>query len=122
MVPANRVRDLQNFIREGEYELWPSIHLKPQEEGFAFRVKSTLFEPEIPANSVVIVQASRKPKDGDIVVALAAPSTAPLLRRLATDGIDQYLVPLRADMEMIRVTEDVQLIGVVSEIQTVRQI
>lgn len=122
MVPASQVSDLQGYLLEGNYESWPSIYLKPQEEGFAFRVNSALFEPEIPANSVIIVQASREPKDGDLVVALVGQSTAPVLRRMASEGVDKYLVPLRNDMEMLRVTEQTQIVGVVSEIQTIKKL
>jgi len=122
VVPAQCVAQLKSFLAAGEYETWPSIYMGSTEVGFAYRVDSSLYEPEIPAGSMVIVKTTRKAKEGDVVMALESGATAPLLRKIASDGQSQYLMPFRTDMATVKLTDDITVLGVVSEIQTVRKI
>ena len=120
VVPAACVAQMKTFLSEGDYETWPSIYMGTTEVGFAYRVDSSLYEPDIPAGSMAII-TKRKPKQGDVVMALEAGATAPLLRKLACDGESQYLMPFRTDMGMVKLTEDIDILGVVSEVQTIRK-
>lgn len=123
LVPINWVPEIDQYLESNDYDTWPAIHLGTTEDAFAVRVDSSLYEPELEAGSVIIVKRNRKPKNGDIVLALEMGASMPLLRKFAVDGDDAYLMPFRetAAMGTVRCDDDMKILGVVSESQKIRK-
>ena len=83
-------------------------------------VRGTCMEPLIPDGSMIIIDPSRKPADGDVVVARIG--NDPVLRILRRDPAIAEVILLAADQAqhdpIIIAPEDMQLEGTVSGVMT----
>jgi transcriptional regulator with XRE-family HTH domain len=69
-------------------------------------------EPRLPKGSVLIVDPSLAPQDGDLVV-IAYPNSQSALREISIDGPTKTLLPLNTRSKAAELTDDVRIIGVV---------
>lgn len=116
----SEVNSNMNFREHENRNTVPVVHARVSNDSFAIEINGDSMSPEMPAGAVAIVDANRKAKGGDYVVAAHPVTYVPIIRKLVEEGGCFYLHPENKMFEAIKLKEIPQIFGVVAEMQVVK--
>ncbi|NYZ69350.1 helix-turn-helix domain-containing protein [Endozoicomonas sp. SM1973] len=103
-------------------EFWREPGEKLSLNSFALKVSDdsmTSFQGgvSIPPGSIAIVEPEAEPVKNNIIVAQIKGAAEVVIKKLATDGLYTYLMPLNQAYKAIELSDDCNIIGVVKRIE-----
>jgi len=89
------------------------VYKKGFEKCKALKINNSLMEPKFKPGDIIFVDLDKTPKDGSFVIAYKKGSSEAMLKKIDFDGGDAYLSSLDKDIPKIKVTDDINIFGVV---------
>lgn len=112
-VKAGNMEQIVDIYEPGVAEEFTFTHARVKRHTFALRVEGDSMSPVLNPGMIVVVEPDMQPTPGHYVVARYQGMAT--LKQLSSDGIDWYLKPANPEYPTRRVTEDIEIIGVVVE-------
>ena len=123
-VQAGNLAEVIDIYQAGQADDWVTpIHSKPGKSVFALRVEGDSMTGgsngvDFPHGCVILVDPDRAPKSGDYVVAKDVTTQKATFKKLTTDGVSRFLMPLNPAYPTREIDDPaLRVIGVVIEWQ-----
>lgn len=100
----------------GVSDEWIKTTAKVSQRAYALRIRGDSMEPAITDGSIIIVDPSREPKNGQIVVVRQNHDTEATVKRLVLDGGNSYLKPDNPRYPIMQMAEDAVFCGVAVQV------
>lgn len=92
-----------------------ALHWKHNDKPYALRVLDNTMEPRFLPNTLLIVDPTLTPNNGDFVVVNFPDQSIALFKQILFDGQDVYLKSLNSDFQIIKSESNHSFLGVVVE-------